>query len=609
MSRAPMSRAGFAAGLLLATGLLLASASSAAVAAAVAAPAPAAPATGVRKRPVKPQPARPVTPEPARAPEPPRDFWREARGMADRGQPDSALALLRTEIARDTTNLDLRWLEAGITGESGRHDAAVRLYERLMAAFPGRASAFAGDLADERLQAGDRAGAIRDYRAWVAEHPEDRRAHARMARALAQSDSLRAALAAYDTLLKADLDDTDLALERARVLGWLGRHDQAIAAYRAVLRREPANRDAALGLAMNLNWSGRHRQATHQLEALVREPGADAEARKTLAFARYWDDDAEGALEALADYRQSAPGDSEAVRLGRRIEREHHSTLEIGFGRSTDSDGLHVASPSIELRWPLARRTTGTLGWRNDLVDDAVANTNIMRLSAGLRYRFSAAWTAYANGAHLTWDAGPGTRHGGEAGLVSRPIDHVRLELVSARDAVVTRRSLQQGISVLQWIAAADWSGIPRVSLHGDARAGYYSDGNRSERTGASASVEAWTSRTTDLVLGASVEQVNTHQDLDNGYYDPDFHREWGPTARLEYRPDRRWTLSGRARTGWQRDKGGLSESFYGLQGGIGWQPDLDWSLHLDAGKGDSNLQTAAGYRREWWQLSVSRAF
>lgn len=605
MSRASMGRPGFAVSVLLTTAVLLANTA----ADAVAAPAPAATGARVQKRPVKPQPVKPATPEPPSAPEPPRDFWREARGMADRGQPDSALALLRTEIARDTTNLDLRWLEAGITGESGRHAAAVRLYERLTAAFPSRASAFAGDLADERLQAGDRTGAIRDYRAWVTEHPEDRRAHAHMARALAQSDSLLAALAAYDTLMKAEPADTELALERARVLGWLGRHDQAIAAYRAVLRREPANLDAALGLGMNLNWSGRHRQATHRLEALVREPGADAEAMKTLAFARYWDDDAEGALEALAKYRQSVPGDSEAVRLGRRIKREHLSTLEVGFGRSTDSDGLHVASPSVELRWPLARRTTGTVGWRNDLVDDAVANTTVMRLSAGVRHQFAAAWTAYASGAQLTWDDGRGTRTGGEAGLISRPIDHLRLEVVSTRDPVVTRLSLQQGISVLQWIAAADWTGIPRVSLHGDARAGYYSDGNRSERTGASLGVDAWSSHTTDLVLGASVEQVNTHQDLNNGYYDPDFHREWGPTARLEYRPDRRWTLSGRTRTGWQREKGARSESFYGLQGGIGWQPDVYWSLHLDAGRGDSNLQTAAGYRREWWQLSVSRAF
>ncbi|MEQ1831583.1 MAG: tetratricopeptide repeat protein [Candidatus Eisenbacteria bacterium] len=557
------------------------------------------------RRPVKPQPVKPAPPEPA----PARDVWREARGLADRGQPDSALALLREPIARDTTNLDLRWLEAGLTGESGRHDAAVVLYERLLAAFPDRANDLAVDLAAERQRAGDRAGAVRDYRAWLEAHPDDRRVQKKLAAALVQTDSLRAALSAYDTLVRSDTSDTESALERARVLGWLGRHREAISAFEAVQAREPANTDAALGAAQNLNWSGRHRRATHALEALTREDGANAEAWKMLAFARYWDDDADGARAALAEYRRSAPDDSEAVRLERRIAREHRSTLEVGFGRALDSDGLHVASPSIELRWPLAPRTTGMVGWRNDLTDDAAGRSDVAQLGAGLSVQWSAAWTTYANGMHWTWSDELGTRMGGEAGIVNRPFDHLRLEVVAARGPVITRQSLEQGISLLQWVAAADWNGIPRVSLHGDARSGHYSDGNRSERGSAAATVDAWSGRTTDLVLGASVDQLNVHQDLDHGYYDPDFHREWGPTARLEHRPDAHWTLSARARSGWQREKGGRAETFYGLQGGIAWRPDLDWIVRLDAGKGDSNLQTAAGYRREWWQFSVTRAF
>ncbi len=566
----------------------------------------AAPARGrVARRPVKPQPVTAVTPEP----EPAREWWREARAMADRGQPDSALALLRDPIARDTMNLDLRWLEAGLAGETGQHGIAVQKYERLLKAFPGRADELAADLASERMQAGDRAGALRDYRALFAAHPDDRKAARRLARALVQSDSLRAALVIHDAVLKTQSDDTETALERARVLGWLGRHGEAIAGYRAVLAREPGNRDAKLGVATNLNWSGRNRQATHQLEAIVREPGADPEARKLLAFARYWDGDNEGAQAALAEYRRGAPGDSEAVQLERRIAREHRSTLEVGYGRALDSDGLHVASPSLELRWPLARRTTGMLGWRNDRTDDAVGKTDVTQLSAGVRVQWSAAWTTYATGSRLTWSDKLGSHDGGEAGILLRPIDHLRLETVASRSPVVTRRSLSLGISVLQWVGALDWDGIPRVSLHAEARANRYSDGNRGERSSASASVDAWSDRSTNIVLGAIVDQVNTYFDLDNGYYDPDFHREWGPTARIEHRPDRHWTLSARARTGWQREKNGRAESFYGLQGGIGWKPDVDWSLGLEAGKGDSNLQTAAGYRREWWQFTVSRAF
>lgn len=549
-----------------------------------------------------------VAPAPA-AQLPRRDWWREARNMADRGEPDSALALLRPVIAADPKNFDLRWLEAGILGEAGRHAAAVTAYERLVAAFPEHAAEVGSDLAAERLWAGDARGAVRDYRRWLAGHADDRSARAHLALALARSDSLPQALAAYDALLPDDPANTDLALGRARVLSWMGRHDDAIAAYRAVLVREPGNADARLGVAVNENWAGRHRRATHRLESLIATPGVDPEAGKSLAFARYWDDDPDGALRALESYQRQAPGDSEAVQLARRIAREGRSTLTVEFGRADDSDGLHVESPGLELRWPLAHGTTGSAGWRNDHAHDAVASTSVMRLSLGLRRRFSAAWTAYASGSQYTVDGGPDTPIGGEAGVVSRPIDNVRFDIVAARSPVVTRLAIQNGITLLQWVAAADWRVLPRLALHGDARVGSYSDGNRSERTGASMSVKAYSGHRTDLSLQLAVEQLNTHQDLDHGYYDPDFHREWGPGAQLEWRPDARWTLGGATQVGWQRDKGSLAESFYGVSGRIGWAPDDDWTLGLEGGRGDSNLQTAAGYRRTWWQFAVTRAF
>ena len=55
------------------------------------------------------------------------------------GEPDWAVALLGPVVSRDSSAFDLRWLEAGITGEAGRASEAVTLYERLSVAFPHRA--------------------------------------------------------------------------------------------------------------------------------------------------------------------------------------------------------------------------------------------------------------------------------------------------------------------------------------------------------------------------------------------------------------------------------------------------------------------------------------
>ncbi len=575
----------------------------------VAAPANhAARAPHTLKRPVRPQPVKRTTPEPQSEPE--RDRWQDARDMADRGQIDSALVFLRAELVRTPDAFDLAWLEAGLTGKSGDAALAAKKYEALSAAYPDEAPRLADDLLRWRLEAADDARRnIALLRDWLATHPDDHDRRVMLAGSFARADSLMAAEALYDTLMRAEPDDTELALRHAQILGWMGRHKPAIAAYDAILKREPDNAEARFGRAANLNWSGRHRVATRELEKLSGSPDADRDTQKTLAFARYWDDDPDGALTALDRYRVLAPDDREARELRERIARERRATIEIGYGRADDSDGLDVTSPSIELRFPLAVRTTGTLGWSESMVRDAGGQTNVMRFSAGVRHRLDAAWSVYGRIAGDDWDAGLGTRAGGELGVISRPIDRLRLEVVTARDPIVTRTSLIGGVSLLQWVFAADWSGIRHVSLHGDARAGFYSDGNRSERTSGAARWDAWSGKRWDVSTELSVDQVNTHQDLNHGYYDPDFHREWGPGLRIAYQPDTRWTLGGNVKSGWQKEKGGLTEPFYGLGGRIAFTPDADWVLSLEAGRGDSNLQTAAGYRRTWWQCTVSRAF
>lgn len=553
--------------------------------------------------------AKAAAAKPVAHPAPRRDSWHEARALADRGELDSALALVARVIARDPNAFDLRWLQAGLTGEAGRSAEAVQLYERLTSDFPDRAGDLRCDLGKERLRAGDAPGAVRDLRACVASHPDDGGSRRRLATALARADSLPQAMAVFDALVKDDPQDVELALDRARVLGWMGRHAQAIAAYGAALEVQPGLTAAELGQARNENWLGRHRVATRRLEAIVARGDADAETWKTLAYARYWDDDPKGALEALAAHHALEPDDREAQDLGNRIARDRSPSFVLGHGRSHDSDELVVASPSLELAWPLATNTTFMAGWRQDFAKDAVGKNDAMRLSAGLRQRWNRALTMYARGTSLNWKTGPGERRGGEAGVILRPVDHVRLEVVTAREPVLTRVALDEGISLLSWIAAADLQPWPRVSWHVDVRVGSYSDGNRSERSAASMIWQAVDGRRWDLNATLGVEQLNVHQDLNHGYYDPDFHREWGPGLEIEWRPSPPWSFRTTGRTGSQRDKGEPAQPFYSSSGRARWQPAPGWSAALEGGAGDSNLQSAAGYRRSWLRFSLARGF
>jgi tetratricopeptide (TPR) repeat protein len=563
--------------------------------AAGAAEAPPSPATGAAK--------------PATRPAPARDPWREARALADRGQPDSALAVLRVAIAREPKSFGLRWLEAGVTGEAGRHAEAVRLYERLASEFPARAGELELDLARARAEAGDARGAIRDLQRRLAADPGDRDARRALAGACVEADSLEGALACYDTLLASDADDIESALDRARVLGWMGRHGDAIAAYAQVLEREPGLADAELGMAQNENWNGRHRRAAGRLEALVARGEGGAEAWKALAFARYWDDDPDRAQVALERARALSPDDREAAGLAERIARENRAAVELGHGRSNDSDGLNVTSPSLELSWPLAPRTGASLGWRHDEAEDAGGTESTVQWSGGLRTRWSPRWTTRARGVVTSWDSAGGVRMGGDLAAVSRPTDGLRLELGVARDPVATRLAMSHRVSLLGWGLGVDVNATPRLALHADGRVGSYSDGNRSERTSFSATWRAYSRRAWELSLLAGLDQLNVHRDLDHGYYDPDFYREWGPGVEITHRPDPRWEFSTLARTGWQREKAAAAETFYGLSGRVGWQPGLGWLLALEGGATDSNLNSDSGYRRSWWRLSAARGF
>ena len=535
------------------------------------------------------------------------DPWRKARSLADTGRYDDALAVLRAALKQQGDDFGLRWLEAGVVGEADRHRESVALYEKLSADHPDRADELLGDLAAERLGAGDAAGAVRDYRRWLRANPNDHLARRHLAMSLAQSGSLQPALAEYDSLLAGEPDDTDVALERARVLAWTGRHNDAIAAYRAVLVRAPENATARLGVAMNENWAGRHRLATRQLEAIVRDSLADSEARKALAFARYWDGDPAGARITLDDYLRRQPGDAEAQDLSRRLTRERSASLRFEGGRADDSDGLRVVNSGMELRWPVQAATTALLRWRRDNVRDAGGTRDPLLLTAGLLTTLGAAWSVHGELTRTDWGNGPGTTVGGELGVVSRPADRVRLEAGVSREPVLTRLSLALGISRLDWIGAADLNPTESVALHVGGRAGYYSDQNHSERFGASIHWKALERSRAELGLSLTAEQLRTRFDPGHGYYSPDLDREWGPGADTQWHPLPNWTLGATGQVGWQRQGELDTHSFYSLTGRSETVIPGLCTLELEGGRSDSSLQDVAGYKRRWWQLAITR--
>lgn len=62
--------------------------------------------------------------------------WAKARRLAVEERHAEALEVLRSALARNPDDTELLWLQAGVTGWSGKNREAVALYEALIARHP-----------------------------------------------------------------------------------------------------------------------------------------------------------------------------------------------------------------------------------------------------------------------------------------------------------------------------------------------------------------------------------------------------------------------------------------------------------------------------------------
>jgi hypothetical protein len=303
------------------------------------------------------------------------------------------------------------------------------------------------------------------------------------------------------------------------------------------------------------------------------------------------------------------PGDREGRDLALRLERESSPSLRFAHERTDDTDGLRVETTAMELRWPASATTTLLLGWRRDNVRDAGGTRDPLQLTAGVEHGWSPVWSGHGSFTHIDWGDSGGTPNGGELGLTWRPADGARFDAAVAREPVMTRQSLQLGISLLTWVAAADFVANERLDLHAAARAGLFSDDNRSNRLSGSARLEVFADPRGELHATLAFEHLDTRFDPGHGYYAPGFYQEWGPGVEAEWRPQPDWTLGFTSQVGWQRERDADDQSFYSIAGRAEVIIDRVWTLELEAGRSNSNLQSDTGYERRRWQAALTRGF
>ena len=76
--------------------------------------------------------------------------WARARKLSDDGHHAEALEVIRAALRVHPDNTDLLWLEAGVTGSSGKNKESVVMYEKLLQAHPELSPEMRLDLGTQR---------------------------------------------------------------------------------------------------------------------------------------------------------------------------------------------------------------------------------------------------------------------------------------------------------------------------------------------------------------------------------------------------------------------------------------------------------------------------
>jgi len=437
---------------------------------------------------------------------------------------------------------------------------ALLLAVVLAAAAPAAAGATEGPRgeADAAFEAGDHDAALALYDRVLAESPEDVPALVRSGMLLSWRREYDAAIARYDRALAIEPSHPRAALERAKVLSWAGRYDEAGAAFRALLAREPGNREARLGLARSLSWGGRQEEAREEYQKVLGTGAADSEALLGLAQTHAWSgDDAkarpayEAALEAdpaskdarvglawvdvregdlagaaahLDLLRREYPFDPAVAELGAALDRARAPWIRAGWDRLDDSDENRLTTWTLEgglglpgttdLRFGVARydmsnlgqdgaidSAWGVLGWvparRHRLearlgadVRRPSVGENDTKAIGGVLYRFPIAGTWSGR---VSWDR--------DSYRYSVPI----LDALITIDAFAART---EGTFAASWRLEA---GVGGWDL---------SDGNDRDALDASI-LRAFRVGAHTLEAGYGLRWFDWALDLDNGYFDP----------------------------------------------------------------------------------------
>lgn len=442
---------------------------------------------------------------------------------------DESLRLFDRLLELDPDNLEAMRDRGRVLGWSGDLDAAVDVLDRVLSRQRDELLALQARATFRGWQ-GDVSGALADYERIQALSPGDRSAGLQRARLLSFADSLDRSAAVYDSLLREDPDNREARLGLARVLSWDGRLDCAEVVYRGLVDDRPTDVEVLGGLARVLSWRG-ELGASERVwrRALERDPD-DVDALLGLARTLRWEGREAAALEPLRRAREAAPGNADVERERGWVDAGLSPRLEPTAVYEGDSDDNRIYTarlrgavrivPRLELGIETYGRRARNRTPEPDLERESAGG--LMELALQLEPGW---WIGAGGGVTLTEEGTRQTEIPSWRARVSTP----RHEAVSAglrfrREALdLTARLVDRAVVIeelsLSLLVSPPGSGW---RIRGSAAPARYEADARNERLAGSLALERQLS--SSWTLGVSGRAFGFDEDLNDGYFDPDFY-------------------------------------------------------------------------------------
>ncbi|HET7710922.1 MAG TPA: tetratricopeptide repeat protein [Thermoanaerobaculia bacterium] len=494
---------------------------------------------------------------------------------------------------------------------NGDHDAAIKLYDEVLAREPNNVHALVQSALLLSWK-GQHAEAVNRYDRALAIDPNNAMARLERAKVLSWNRQFPDALKAFREVVGSDPNNAEAQMGVARVLSWSGDLLAARAEYLRILERNPGDTEALVGVAQTYAWSGNPTTAREWYQKALDVKPDLREAIVGMSYVDLAEGDVYGAFRRTSQLEGRFPNDRDVLELRTAVHRARAPFFRAAYERSDDTEDNEMNLWGLEGVFVLPRRAELTLGFSNYEIGDAQQRTGQIQnpfvsliLRPGARQRLvlrpGIEMMEKTDGSSETEFAGRVSYAFGIGSRFETSLDAER------RAFRATTRSLDAGVILDSYSINALFRPHPNLRFTGSAALWNFSDTNERQSFDGSA-VYQWPIRSLSVSTGYAFHYFDYEKDLDNGYFDPEGYEAHAGTLFM-HKEFKSVYASAFVEAGVQSFHLQVVDAdrdpYLTYAGTLGFRLTPLLSLELSGTKSDSSSQSASGFESTYYAARI----